>query len=279
MVHWVGNAGSSAMGNRNYFESCKSKRIYASAQYIIGLSGEIIRCIPENEVAYHAGNLTINRNSIGIECCHPDWSGKFNSATYNSLVELCVDLCRRYGLTANSIIRHYDVTRKECPKYYVKNPESWINFKNEVARKLGQAGQSIVQVVEKGEDVEVRRYENGSSKEIVYSDTDCKLKLGSLSAYEKCDCLGVFNNKAMVRYQVGSTGNYKIGFVKWLRWGKIKILGRSRPYFFDVELTFFFLTISNIHSISTQSLSSILSRSVSKFSHSGQEKLIYPSLV
>lgn len=215
LVHWVGNAGSSAMGNRNYFESCKSKRVYASSQYIIGLQGEIIRDIPENEVAYHAGNLTVNRNSIGIECCHPDWTGKFNSATYNSLVELCVDLCRRYGLTANNIIRHYDVTRKECPKYYVKNPIEWIEFKNDVASRLGQASQVVEEIV-KGEDEEVRRYENGKTKEIVYSDTDCKIKLGSLSPYEKCDCFGIFNGKAMVRYEVGNSGNYKIGFCKWI---------------------------------------------------------------
>ncbi len=209
------------MANRNYFESCKTKKIYASSQYIIGLQGEVIRDIPENEVAYHAGNLTVNRNSIGIECCHPDWNGKFNSATYNSLVELCVDLCRRYHLTANNIIRHYDVTRKECPKYYVKNQNEWEKFKADVASRLGQGNVATSVSVasnenKKGEDEEVRVYQNGSTKEIVYSDTDCKIKLGSLSAYEKCDCLGIFNNKAMVRYQVGSTGNYKIGFVEWL---------------------------------------------------------------
>ena len=62
----------------------------------------------------------MNRKSIGIEDCHPDWDGKFNDATYNSLVELCADICRRYNLSVNNIIRHYDVTGKECPRYYVR---------------------------------------------------------------------------------------------------------------------------------------------------------------
>lgn len=216
VVHWVGNSGSSAIANRNYFESLKDKHVYASSQYIVGLNGEIIRCIPENEVAYHAGNGTVNRNSIGIENCHPGWDGKFSDATYNSLVELCADICGRYDLRVDDIVRHYDVTGKDCPRYYVQNTSAWLQFKNDVASRLGQATVNVAAQEVKGSDEVVRRYENGSTREIVYSDTNCSIKLGSLSPYEKCDCFGVFNGKAMVRYEVGSTGNYKIGFCKWI---------------------------------------------------------------
>lgn len=112
VVHWVGNAGSSAIGNRNYFNSlATSHKTYASSHYIIGLNGEIICCIPDNEVAFHAGSYSMNRKSIGIENCHPDWGGQFNNNTYNSLVELCASLCKQYELSVNAIIRHYDVTR------------------------------------------------------------------------------------------------------------------------------------------------------------------------
>jgi len=214
VVHWVGNANTSAIANRNYFESLKNKHIYASSHYIIGLNGEIIRCIPEDEVAYHAGNLTVNRNSIGIECCHPDWEGRFSEATYNSLVELCVDICRRYNLGANAIIRHFDVTGKECPRYYVRNNEEWIRFKNEVARRLGQ--QEIEETKIEGSDEPVRRYKNGSTKEVIFADTALTREIGSLSQYEECDCFGVFENRPMVRYKVDGRNNYKIGFAKWL---------------------------------------------------------------
>lgn len=213
VVHWVGNANTSAIANRNYFNNLRNTHItYASAHYIIGLNGEIIRCIPEDEVAFHAGNYSVNRKSIGIENCHPDWGGKFNSNTYNSLIELCADICRRYNLSANDIIRHYDVTGKACPKYYVENESEWIKFKNDVASKLGQATNIIE---DKGSDEPVRRYKNGSTKEIIYADTNCTKQIGTLSPYEECDCFGIFNNRPMVRYKIDGSNNYKIGFAKW----------------------------------------------------------------
>lgn len=124
VVHWVGNAGSSAIANRNYFENLQNThKTYASSHYVIGLDGEIIRCIPDDEVAFHSGSYSMNRKSIGIEDCHPDWDGKFNENTYNSLVELCADICKKYELSVDNIIRHYDVTGKNCPKYYVEHED------------------------------------------------------------------------------------------------------------------------------------------------------------
>lgn len=214
VVHWVGNAGSSAAGNRNYFEGLKdSHKTYASSHYVIGLNGEIIRCIPETEVAFHSGSYSMNRKSIGIEDCHPDWSGKFNENTYNSLVELCTDICRRYNLNVSAIIRHYDVTGKDCPRYYVQNQQEWIKFKNDVASKLGQANSAIEEI--RGSDEEVRKYKNGSTKETIYADTALTKAIGSLSPYEECDCFGIFENRPMVRYKIDNQNNYKIGFAKW----------------------------------------------------------------
>lgn len=115
-VHYVGNPNTSAAANRNYFESQKTAGTYVSSHYIIGLQGEIIQCIPLNEISYCTNKA--NTYSISIECCHPDSSGKFNEATENSLVELCAWLCAKYNLTANDIIRHYDVTGKQCPLYW-----------------------------------------------------------------------------------------------------------------------------------------------------------------
>lgn len=215
VVHWVGNANSTAIANRNYFENLKTThKTYASSHYVIGLDGEIIRCIPEDEVAFHSGSYSMNRKSIGIEDCHQDWDGKFNENTYNSLVELCADICRRYNLSINAIIRHYDVTGKECPRYYVRNENEWIKFKNDVANKLGQATTDVVE--KEGSDEPVRRYKNGSTKEVIYADTKLSKVIGSLSPYEECDCFGMFNNRPMVRYKVDGTSNYKIGFAKWI---------------------------------------------------------------
>lgn len=214
VVHWVGNAGSSAIANRNYFEAlATSHKTSASSHYIIGLEGEIIRCIPDNEVAFHSGSYSMNRKSIGIEDCHLDWDGKFNDNTYNSLVELCANLCKQYGISINNLIRHYDVTGKECPRYYVRNENEWIKFKQDVQNKINGGTVTPVPVEPQGsEEIPMYKFKNGRTVEPIYADCRHTVKIGSLNKYEECECFGIFNGAPMVRYQVGNTGNYKIGF-------------------------------------------------------------------
>lgn len=115
-VHYVGNPGTSALANRNYFENQKNGGTYVSSHFIIGLEGEIIQCIPLDEWSYCTNQA--NGYSISIENCHPDSTGKFNDATEQSLVELCAYLLKKFNLTSEDIIRHYDVTGKQCPLYW-----------------------------------------------------------------------------------------------------------------------------------------------------------------
>ena len=137
-VHYVGNPKSTAKNNRDYFENLKDTHArYVSAHFIIGLDGEIIQCIPLNEWSYCTNQA--NGYSISIECCHPDATGKFNKATEDSLVELCAYLCEKFGLTADDVIRHYDVTGKQCPLWYVTHPEDYTAFKNRVKTALSTA--------------------------------------------------------------------------------------------------------------------------------------------
>lgn len=115
-VHYVGNPGSTAKNNRDYFENQRFGGRYVSSHYIVGLGGEIIQCIPTSEIAYCTN--AANSYSISIECCHPDATGRFTAATEQALAELCAYLCGQFGLTADDIIRHYDVTGKQCPLYW-----------------------------------------------------------------------------------------------------------------------------------------------------------------
>ena len=152
VVHYVGNAGSTAENNAKYFNNLKNgSGTYASAHYIIGNDGVVIRCVPENEVAYHASSA--NSYSIGIEVCHPDNAGKYTDLAYKSLIELLVDLCTRYKLEpTQAIIRHYDVTGKICPKYYVENVEAWKKLKKDVSSVLSKDEElkKAVNVLHKG---------------------------------------------------------------------------------------------------------------------------------
>lgn len=131
VVHYTANPGSTAKDNRNYFENLKNKKNrYASSHYVIGLKGEIVQCIPLTEISYASNDR--NSDTVSIECCHKDTSGKFNKKTYQSLVELVAWLCGQYNLKSEDIIRHYDVTGKQCPKYYVEHEDEWEQFKKDI---------------------------------------------------------------------------------------------------------------------------------------------------
>ena len=130
VVHYVGNPGTSAAQNRSYFaglaEQTEAPYTFASSHFLIGLNGEIIQCVPLNEISYCSNSR--NDDTIAIECCHPDETGQFTEETYRSLVRLVRWLMEQYHLTSDQVIRHYDVTGKECPRYYVQNPDAWTKF-------------------------------------------------------------------------------------------------------------------------------------------------------
>lgn len=129
VIHYTANPNSTAQNNHDYFESLKTKKTASvSSHFIIGLKGEIIQCIPLNEVSHASNNR--NRDTISIECCHKDESGKFNQATYQSLQKLVKALIQTYHLDKDDVIRHYDVTGKICPKYFVDHPDAWKKFLN-----------------------------------------------------------------------------------------------------------------------------------------------------
>jgi flagellum-specific peptidoglycan hydrolase FlgJ len=158
VIHYVGNPGSSAKNNRHWFNS-GSNGAGVSAHYIIGLEGEIIRCLPDDEMGAHAGRSygvawnemarTNNSRFIGIENCHPTADGRFNAATNASLIWLCADLCKKWNLNPEKdIYRHYDVTGKKCPLFHVQNPNVWVALKRDIAETLNnkQAAQQGIPI-------------------------------------------------------------------------------------------------------------------------------------
>lgn len=129
VVHYVGNPGTTARANRNYFQSLAlgTEEVYASAHFVVGLEGEVLQCIPLTEISY-ASN-TRNEDTVSVEVCHPDETGEFNAASYEQAVALTAWLCREFDLNPKTeVIRHYDVTQKRCPLYYVENPAAWEGF-------------------------------------------------------------------------------------------------------------------------------------------------------
>ena len=142
VVHYTANPGSDADENRNYFNNLprlnkgKKNPTYASSHFVIGLEGQIVQCIPTNEMAYASNDR--NSDTISIECCHPDKTGKFNDITYQTLVELLSFLCIKYDLSEGNIIRHFDVTGKKCPLYFVEHEDEWEQLKKDVGLFIDQ---------------------------------------------------------------------------------------------------------------------------------------------
>lgn len=134
VIHYVANPCSTARENRNFFENLKNQTggntQSVSSHFVVGLEGEVVQCVPLDEVAYASNNR--NSDTISIECCHPDETGKFYDSTYESLVTLVAYLCRQFDLKPEDVIRHYDVTGKACPKYFVDYPKEWEQFHEDV---------------------------------------------------------------------------------------------------------------------------------------------------
>lgn len=131
VIHYTANPGTSAQNNRDYFNQETTE---VCSHFIIDISGEIIQCVPLNEKSSASNNR--NRDTVSIEVCHEDASGKFSDAAYNSLIKLTAWLCKSVDLNEKHIIRHYDITGKLCPLYYVENEDKWEQLKTDVKKEM-----------------------------------------------------------------------------------------------------------------------------------------------
>ena len=96
----------------------------ASANYYIGSDGIICRGVPENRRAWTSSNAWNDQRAITIEVANnakaPSWS--ISSAAYLSLINLCADICKRYGITPKydgtkngTLTEHRMFAATECP--------------------------------------------------------------------------------------------------------------------------------------------------------------------
>ena len=120
VIHYTGNPGTSAIQNREFFNKPDTG---VCSHFLVGLDGEVIQCIPLYERSQASNNR--NKDTISIEVCHPDSTGQFTDATTEALVRLTAWLIKENDLEISNVIRHYDITGKECPRFHVRNPEEW----------------------------------------------------------------------------------------------------------------------------------------------------------
>lgn len=177
----------------------------------------IVEGLPLNRSCYAAGDGRSgfgNSKTINIEICYSKSGGDRFIEAEKLCAEYIAYLLKQYGWGIDKVGTHQMRSGKYCPHRTLDL--GWQRFLNLVQSYLNGTTPINNNVNNDGSDVNMKTYKNGSTSEVVYADSNCTVKIGSLNPRETCDCFGVFNNRAIVRYQVGSTGNYKIGFCKWI---------------------------------------------------------------
>lgn len=102
----------------------------ASANYGIGYNGEIICYVDENDRAYTSSNKANDCQAITIEVANSSTGGDWpiSEASWDSLVNLCVNICKRYdfklvydGTPNGSLTRHNMFAATACPGPYLQS--------------------------------------------------------------------------------------------------------------------------------------------------------------
>ncbi len=139
VIHYVGATGS-AQANAIYFHTHHGSSLNASAHFFVGHAAEggaVYQSVPLADTAWHCGAKQYrhpqcrNFNSIGVElCCHKDAKGMwyFDPETVASAQALCRKLMTEHNIPLDHVLRHYDVTGKDCPAPFVADPAAWQAF-------------------------------------------------------------------------------------------------------------------------------------------------------
>ena len=138
VIHYTANLGDTAKNNADYFAR---EVVKASAHYFADES-EVWQSVPDDRIAWHcggglqgAGGHTYygkckNANSIGVEICMLDKQGRLRKGSIDNAAKLVRKLMDKYGVPADRVIRHYDVTGKNCPAPMVSDMTLWRKFKD-----------------------------------------------------------------------------------------------------------------------------------------------------
>ena len=134
VIHFTANDGDTAKNNADYFAR---ESVSASAHYFVD-ENEVWQSVRDSDIAWHCGTRGTyfhpycrNANSIGIELCSRKRDGRYFFApeTVRRAQALTRELMARYAIPPDRIVRHYDVTHKNCPAPFVENAAAWAAFK------------------------------------------------------------------------------------------------------------------------------------------------------
>jgi N-acetylmuramoyl-L-alanine amidase len=113
VLHYTGMADAAAAITR--LCDAESK---VSCHYLIAEDGEVVRMVPEEKRAWHAGKSywrgieDVNSASIGIELVNPGHElgyRPFPEAQMVALLQLMTEIVGRHGITRGNIVGHSDI--------------------------------------------------------------------------------------------------------------------------------------------------------------------------
>ena len=174
VIHYTAGVTSktgSAINTANYFRTTDRE---VSADFIVD-DTEVVQYNGDikNRYTWHCGGSKYstkggslykkctNANSIGIEICSVNSTGKmqnandktygFTAASIANAAELVKKLMLEYNIPAERVIRHYDVTGKPCPGIIGWNADSgsetaWNSFKKTISDNVNKSKLYRVQV-------------------------------------------------------------------------------------------------------------------------------------
>lgn len=96
----------------------RSERSHASSHYIVSRNGRIVQLVHQSDIAWHAGNWRVNRESVGVEIAgFVDDPRGFTEAQYRSAARLAAYIARRslIPIDRRHFIGHADVPNPFVP--------------------------------------------------------------------------------------------------------------------------------------------------------------------
>lgn len=121
----IHNTGCENVPADNFRRSCldPSQDKEVSWHYTVD-EKEIIQHIPDNEVAWHAGDKVGNRCSIGVEVCE-------RSGAEEKAIELVKYLMQKYNIPIERVVTHKSWSGKQCPRLILPH---WTEFITKCAK-------------------------------------------------------------------------------------------------------------------------------------------------
>lgn len=161
VIHFTANDGDSAKNNADYFAR---EAPGASAHFFVD-EREIWQSVQEKDIAWHCGTRGMyfhpycrNANSLGVELCSRKRGEKyyFTPETVKNAQQFVRSLMKRYGIPMENVVRHYDVTHKNCPAPFVEDAGAWQRFKAglmEQAKEDNMTEKQVKQLIEQSKTI------------------------------------------------------------------------------------------------------------------------------